>query len=111
MADVDETPAQLRLGDLRAQAPEVRGRARARVARAMQRLLENDDFQRVAWDFLAWCGVLTQVDVESTNRVLVNEGKRSIGLKLIVALEAARPNALELLRAAHFNQKDQTHEN
>jgi hypothetical protein len=86
--------------------------AREREARErLQRLLENDDFKRVAWELVAWCGVLTQVDIESTNRVLVNEGKRSIGLKLIAALEAARPNALELLRAAHFNQKDQTHGN
>jgi hypothetical protein len=95
-----------------ASATAVRKRRKSAAAREreaterLQRLLESDDFKRVAWDVLAWCGIYTQVDVESTNRVLVNEGKRSIGLKLIVALEAARPNALELLRAAHFNQKE-----
>lgn len=83
--------------------------ARERAARErLQRLLENDDFKRVAWELLGWCGVYTQVDVESTNRVLVNEGKRSVGLKFIVALEAAKPNALELLRAAYFHSKDVT---
>lgn len=62
-------------------------------------LLDSIAGRRALWRILDKAGVFRQVDIESTNRVLVNEGKRSIGLYLIVEIESALPNALELLRA------------
>jgi hypothetical protein len=72
----------------------------------LRRLLKIEDFLVHAWDYLGHAGVFTQVDVESTNRVLVNEGQRRVGLRFLAECEVAHPGALELMRAAHFRQKD-----
>lgn len=73
----------------------------------LREALKTPHVRRLLWRIISRAGVYRQVDIESTNRVLVNEGKRSIGLWLLAELEDVHPGAVELCRAASHPEKSE----
>jgi hypothetical protein len=67
-------------------------------------ILKTPQGRRLFWRIIAKAGVYQQVDIEHTNRVLVHEGKRSIGLWLLAELETAHPGARDLCRAEFLQE-------
>lgn len=59
----------------------------------LQTLLRTPEFRRFAWRYLGECRVYKQTFDHSGSVTAFNEGKRSVGLKILAEITAADPDS------------------
>jgi hypothetical protein len=62
-------------------------------AKDFRKLLEQKEFRRFAWRYLCDCHVFKQTFDHSGSVTSFNEGKRSVGLKLMAEIVDSSPEA------------------
>lgn len=73
-------------------------RLREREISDVKKMLAFPEGRRTLWNLLSECGIFHSSFAESHCTMAYLEGRRSIGLKLLVDIQAARPEALQQMQ-------------
>jgi len=80
-------------------------RREERFIEDVQMILRYPEGRRALFDVLSFCGVYRSIMSEQSNQVFYLEGRRSVGLYLIQAIQQANMSALQQMQMEHYSEQ------
>lgn len=77
---------------------EIAKRRRERNLNDIRHIVATVEGRRLYWNLMVTCGIFKTTFTGETNGTMFNEGRRSIGLKMLYDLMEAKPSVFEQMK-------------